>query len=174
MATPTCFLGPFAWNLFPFLYPEVMSISMLRCISWLQWKGRPYFWIHSINLCLFVGELRPWMLSYQWAVSVDFCYGFPPLWFAGLALFIPCVFLGEVDLFSTFCRILFVDIYCLYLVLSWNVFLSPSTVIESLTACRSVGWGLWFLWICTFVQPLLAFRISIEKSGVAGWYSTSF
>ena len=53
------------------------------------------------------------------------------------------------------------------LVLSWNTFISPSMVIESLAGYRSLGWLLCSLSVCiTPVQDLLAFIISGEKSGV--------
>ena len=53
------------------------------------------------------------------------------------------------------------------LVLSWNTFVSPSKVIESLARYSSLGWHLCSLSVCiTSVQDLLAFIISGEKSGV--------
>ena len=57
--------------------------------------------------------------------------------------------------------------YCVNLVLSWNSFVSPSMVIESLTGYSSLGWHLYFLSVCiTSLQGLLAFIVSSEKSGV--------
>ena len=53
------------------------------------------------------------------------------------------------------------------LVLSWNTFASPSKVIENLAGYRILGWHLCSLSVCkTSVQPLLAFIVSGEKSGV--------
>jgi hypothetical protein len=53
------------------------------------------------------------------------------------------------------------------LVLSWNSLVSPSMVIESLSRYSSLGWHLCFLSVCiTSVQVILAFIVSIEKSGV--------
>ena len=53
------------------------------------------------------------------------------------------------------------------LVLSWNTFVSPSKVIESLAGYSSLGWHLCSLSIyITSVQALLAFIVSGEKSGV--------
>ena len=53
------------------------------------------------------------------------------------------------------------------LVLSWNTFVSPSKVIESLAGYSILSWHLCSLSVCiTSVQDLLAFIVSGEKSGV--------
>ena len=53
------------------------------------------------------------------------------------------------------------------LVLSWNTLVSPSMVIESFAGYSSFGWHLCSLRVCiTFVQDLLTFIVSGEKSGV--------
>ena len=53
------------------------------------------------------------------------------------------------------------------LVLSWNTFVSPSKVIESLDGYSSLGWHLCSLRACiTSVQDLLAFIVSGEKSDI--------
>ena len=53
------------------------------------------------------------------------------------------------------------------LVLSWNTFVSPSNVIESLAGYSIPGWHLCSLSVCiTSVQALLPFIVSVEKSGV--------
>ena len=60
-----------------------------------------------------------------------------------------------------------VDRYCLNLVLSWNILLSPLMVIESFAGYSSLGLHLWSLSICsTSAQNLLAFMVSSEKLGV--------
>jgi hypothetical protein len=97
-------------------------------------------------------------------------------WCTGAKLSISCVFLGAVTLlvlefFCSFCSILcrarLVESYCLNLVLSRNILFSPSTVIESCTGNSRLGWHLWPLRICkTSAHSLLAFRVSVEKSGV--------
>ena len=57
--------------------------------------------------------------------------------------------------------------YCVNLVLSWNILISPSMVIESFAGCSSLGWNLCSLNVCiTSAQALLAFIVSGEKSGV--------
>ena len=57
--------------------------------------------------------------------------------------------------------------YCMNLVLSWNTFVSPPMVIESFARYSSLGWHLCSFRVCiTFVQDLLAFKVSGEKSGV--------
>ena len=53
------------------------------------------------------------------------------------------------------------------LVLSWNTLVSPSMVIENLARYSSLGWHLFSLSVSiTSVQDLLAFKVSVEKSGV--------
>jgi hypothetical protein len=60
-----------------------------------------------------------------------------------------------------------VERYCVRLVLSWNILVFPSMVIESFAGYRSLGWHLRSLrvWM-TSDQDLLAFIVSDEKSGV--------
>ena len=56
--------------------------------------------------------------------------------------------------------------HCVNLVLSWNIFVSPSMVIENLAGYSSLGWHLCSLMVCmTSAQDLLAFIVSGEKSG---------
>ena len=53
------------------------------------------------------------------------------------------------------------------LVLSWNTLVTSSMVIKSLAGYSSLGWHLCSLSVfITFVQDLLDFIISAEKSGV--------
>jgi hypothetical protein len=60
-----------------------------------------------------------------------------------------------------------VERYCVNLVLSWDILVSPSMVIESLAGYSSLGWHLCSLIVCiTSVQYLLAFIVSGEKSGI--------
>jgi hypothetical protein len=58
--------------------------------------------------------------------------------------------------------------YCVNLVLSWNILVSPSMVIESFAGFGSLGCHLCSLGVCiiTSVQDVLAFIDSGEKSGV--------
>ena len=57
--------------------------------------------------------------------------------------------------------------YCVNLFLSWNTFISPSMVIESLAGHSSLDWHLCSLGVyITSAQDLLAFIVSGEKSGV--------
>ena len=57
--------------------------------------------------------------------------------------------------------------YCVNLVLSWNTLVSSSMVIESFSGYSSLGWHLCSLRVCmSSAQDLLAFIVSIEKSGV--------
>ena len=51
--------------------------------------------------------------------------------------------------------------------LSCNTFVSPSKFIESLACYSILGWHFCSLSVCiTYVQALLAFIVSCEKSGV--------
>ena len=60
-----------------------------------------------------------------------------------------------------------VERYCLNLVLSWNILVSPSLVTESFPGYNTLGWHMPSLRVCmTSVPDLLAFRVSFEKSGV--------
>ena len=57
--------------------------------------------------------------------------------------------------------------YCINLVLSWNILVSPSIIIESFAQYSSLSWYLCSLRVCmTSAQDLLAFIVSGEKSGV--------
>ena len=57
--------------------------------------------------------------------------------------------------------------YCLNLVLSWNILFSPFIVIESFAGYSSLGWHPCSLSTGRIsIQVLLAFRVSMEKSGV--------
>ena len=78
--------------------------------------------------------------------------------------FSPCV--GVFHLFFLR-RAGFVERYCVNLVLLWNTLVFPSMITESFTGYSSLGWHLYSLRICmTYVQDLLAFIVSFEKSGV--------
>ena len=63
IATPACFLGPFDWNFFsqPFTLRQCLSLR-LRCVSCMQQKDGFCFHIQSVSLCLFIGELSPFIL----------------------------------------------------------------------------------------------------------------
>ena len=57
--------------------------------------------------------------------------------------------------------------YCVNLVLSWNILVSPFMVIESFAGYSSLGWHLCSISVCIIsVQDLPAFIFSGEKSGV--------
>ena len=64
MATPACFLGPFAWKTFsqPFILSRCLSL-WLRCVSCKPQNVGSCFRIQSLSLCLFIGELSPLILS---------------------------------------------------------------------------------------------------------------
>ena len=54
--------------------------------------------------------------------------------------------------------------YCVNLVLSWNILVSPSEVIESFAGYSSQDWH--FCSLMSPVQDLLTFVFPIENSGV--------
>ena len=55
--------------------------------------------------------------------------------------------------------------YCVNLLLSWNILVSPSMVIESFAGYSSLSWHLCSLRVCmTSAQDVLAFIASSEKS----------
>ena len=57
--------------------------------------------------------------------------------------------------------------YCVNLVLSWNILVSPPIIIESFNEYSSLGWHLCSLSVyITSAQDLLPFIVSSEKSGV--------
>jgi hypothetical protein len=68
---------------------------------------------------------------------------------------------------SNICRAGLAESYCSNLVLSWNILVSSSMVIESFAGYSIPGSHLYSLrvWM-TSVQDPLAFRVSVEKSGV--------
>jgi hypothetical protein len=64
------------------------------------------------------------------------------------------------------CRPGFVESYCVNLVLSWNILVSPSMLIESFVGYSRLGWLCFLRVYITSAQDLLAFIVSGEKSGV--------
>ena len=67
-----------------------------------------------------------------------------------------------------FCKAGFVATNCLNLFLSWNILFSPLIVNDSLAGYSSLGLHPWSLSFCSIsIQDLLAFMVSIEKSGVS-------
>ena len=59
------------------------------------------------------------------------------------------------------------EIYCINLVLSWKILVSPSMVIEGFAGYSSFGWHLCSLSVCMrSAHNLLAFIVSGEKSGL--------
>ena len=68
---------------------------------------------------------------------------------------------------SIFCKAGFVATYCLNLFFSWIIVFSPLVVKASLSGYSSLGLHPWSLSVYnTSTQDLLAFMVSIEKSGV--------
>jgi hypothetical protein len=57
--------------------------------------------------------------------------------------------------------------YCLNLIFSWNILVSPPMVIESFVGYSILGWHFCSVRICmASAQDLMAFRVSVEKSSV--------
>jgi hypothetical protein len=64
MATLACFhLGPFAWKIVfqPFTLRKCLSLT-LKYVSCLQQNAGYCLYIQSLILCLFIGELSPFLL----------------------------------------------------------------------------------------------------------------
>ena len=83
-------------------------------------------------------------------------------------LFLGCSFPPFVGVFHLLSFIgLDLCIYCVNLVLSWNILVSPAMVIERFAGSSNLGWHLCSLSVCmTSAQDLLAFIVSSEKSGI--------
>lgn len=59
--------------LFSSFYPEPSSSLLVRWyVSWMQEKSGSC--IQSVTLCLFIKELKPLILSYQWTLFINTCY----------------------------------------------------------------------------------------------------
>ena len=98
-----------------------------------------------------------------WLSAFDFvvrCLIFCPFFGAGIFLVLE---FSSMILF----RAVLVYRYCLNLVLFWNILISLSMLIESFAEYGSLIWHLCSLRVCmTSDQVLLAFIVSVEKSGV--------
>lgn len=72
-----------------------------------------------------------------------------------------------LEFLCIFCRFISLDRFWLNMMLSWNISISPSIVIQSFAACSNLDWHLWSFRVCvTLVQALLSFRVFVEKLGV--------
>ena len=154
------FLRSFDWKTFsqPFTLRLCLSLR-LKCVSCIQQKVGSCFCIHSLSLCLFIGELSPLILRdindpcllIPVISLVVMIVCFPFLGFADGSLSISYIFVCVVSILglcfpsSTFCRAGFLDTYCLKLVLSWNILFSPSMVTESFAGYSSLALNSWSL-----------------------------
>ena len=62
IATLACFLGTFDWNFFPTLYLSQYQFLRLKCISCMHQNDGFCFYIQSVSLYLFIGELSQFIL----------------------------------------------------------------------------------------------------------------
>ena len=133
-------------------------------------------------------NLYYWCWSYKWAVFVDSCYFVVMIWvfcfvlsffsfdllvwdylflvdflFVGWLVFV--FFLLCFSYLFVFCKTGLINIHCSNLVLSRDVFLSPSIRIENFAGHSSLSWYLWSLRVWKKNLALIAFRVSTEKSG---------
>lgn len=76
----------FLWIFFQTLHSNMVPVLESKYISYKQQKVGSCFLIHSINMCLLIGELKPFF-SYYWKVYVDRCHFVPFLLFVFLVLF---------------------------------------------------------------------------------------
>jgi hypothetical protein len=162
MATPACFLEPFAWKKFPslllwsnvcfchwnvfpvcwkMLYP--IYISSLWVYVFLLWNWVHWCWeILGTNYCWFLLflflELELWL-----CVSLLLCLLWKDSFLAFSWVQFPslcCTFPSNI-----LYRAGFMERYCLNLVLSWNTLVSPSTVIVSFFGYSSLDWHFFLL-----------------------------
>ena len=134
MATPGCFLGPFAWKIcFPYFYSYVVSVFVTEAHFLRQYIAGSCLCIHSVSLCLFIGELAPlmlrdtkekWLLLHSIFVVRDgfvciFCVCWKKINFL---LFLWCSFLPSVGIFHL---LSFVERYCINMFLLCNILVFP-------------------------------------------------
>ena len=82
-------------------------------------------------------------------------------------LWVKLTFLGWGFPSSTFCKAGFVAMCCLNVVLSWNILFPPLMVIEKFAVYKYLCLHVWSPSVYSiFAQDLLAFLVSIKKSGV--------
>jgi hypothetical protein len=146
----------------------------LRLVSCMQQHAGSCLYYQSVGLCLFIGGLSPLMLKIL--KNCDCCF---LLFFMLFLCFCGYLLLGLLkDYFLAFlrvyfpslcccfpsiilCRTQFVERYCVNLVLSLKILVSPSMIIESFAEYNSLGWPLCSLRVCmTSAQYLLAFIVS--------------
>jgi len=109
------------------------------------------FLLLEVELCL----CGYFLLGY---LKLDYFLAISRVWFSSMCWSFPSI---------TLCRVGFVEIYCVNLILSWNILISPSMVIESYVEYYSLVWYLCFLRVCMkSAQDLLSFIVTGEKSGV--------
>ena len=112
-----------------------------------------------ITSCHFQCYFYIWMVIFFWVWWMKVTI----LLFPGCH-FPPCI---GVFLLLFFVGLRLYKISCVNLVLSWNILVSPSLVIESFAGYNSLGWYLCSLRVCMrSSQDLIAFMFSGEKSGV--------
>ena len=143
----------------------------------MQQKDGYYFHIHSVPFywgfkTIDVSSIHAqslWIPVIFVVVMVVAGDMFSLFWFVGLGLCILSIFLNFVNFLdwnfplSAFCRLGFVDKYCLNLMLSWNVLFYPCSVIEYFSGYPSLGWHMCFFRDCrASVQALLAFSLHWE------------
>jgi hypothetical protein len=57
--------------------------------------------------------------------------------------------------------------YCLNLIWAWNIFISPSMLVESFARYSNLGWHFCSLRVfMTSAHALLAFSVSVKKSAI--------
>lgn len=78
MATPACFLGPFAWKTFFHPFTLILCLPLLLwCFSCMQQNAGTCLHFQSVSLCLFIDESSSSILrgiKERWLISCYVCF----------------------------------------------------------------------------------------------------
>ena len=101
------FLSSFCLEyLFPYFYPELMSIFLLSFVSCMQGKDRTFLCIYSVSLYLFIVELRPLILrvtNEQYLLIPVIFFGFGCCGSSGGIVLCVCVWCVHVHVLTSLC-----------------------------------------------------------------------
>lgn len=126
-----------------FLHPFCLPVSFYRgIILWI---------LIGINEQCLLNTIISVLLLVVVMVMVGVCSTFDLLVWNYLILVFSWVGLSSLGWSfpsSTFCRVAFVNRYCLNLILLWNVLFSSYTILESFARYGSLPWHLWSFTLC--------------------------
>ena len=129
IATPAFFSCPFAWKICfqPFTF-SLHSSFVLRLVSCRQHMCASCFLIYSATLCLLIGAFNPFMFK----VIIDRYLLIAIFLYLCFSLFHCFSFSSYSKLFSISCRAGLEEVYSLRLLLSGEILIWPSILMESL------------------------------------------